>query len=288
MLLAMNRNDTIDFNQIKLLSMEELKPAAKANPPSEAGDEIQPTEYDVLFGRGKPFQDHPGNLRLHSIVNVYKPNYTQARRHEKTAIAEDVVKIIKNDGKHVGRFLKQVDGKWEAVTDIDARAKVSHALRGKSRVEPKSKSAINKAQMQPNLSLNQVGGIDSMRQPNPLQALVSQQPNMMQPNMMVTPFASALSPASAFMPSGIPSVYQSMLLNNIREERERLILQQLAGAMNPLQMRQPQVPSGFPNASQLLESLRTNPSSEQHQRPAANRGSNTDAAQQHGPGSSQS
>lgn len=213
-------------------------------------------------------------------MNVYKANYTQARRHEKTAIAEDVVKIIKNDGKHVGRFLKQVDGKWEAVSDIDARAKVSHALRGKSRVEPKSKSVISKAQMQPNRGLNQVAGFDSMRQPNPLQSLVSQQPNM-----MVTPFTSALSPAGAFMPSGIPSMYQSMLLNNIREERDRLILQQLAaGAMNPLQMRQPQVPSAFPNASRLLESLRTN-QSDQNQRFGISQGSNTAAEQ--GPGSHQ-
>ncbi|CAJ1931123.1 unnamed protein product [Cylindrotheca closterium] len=245
--------------------MEETK-AVKADPAEIGADEIQPTEYDVLFGRGKPFQDHPGNLRLHSIVNVYKPNYTQARRHEKTAIAEDVVKIIKNDGKHVGRFLKQVDGKWEGVSDIEARAKVSHALRGKSRVEPKSKSAISKSQMQPNLGLNQVGGLDSMRQPNPLHSLVSQQPNM-----MVAPFASVLSQSSGFMPSGMPSMYQSMLLNNIREERDRLILQQLAaGAMNPLQMRQPQGNPGFPNASRLLESLRANPS-EQNRAPGGTR-----------------
>ncbi|KAL3936225.1 MAG: hypothetical protein SGBAC_008409 [Bacillariaceae sp.] len=282
MLLAMNRNDTIDFNnQYRALSMEEMKPAAKAIAAETGGDEIQPTEYDVLFGRGKPFQDHPGNLRLHSIVNVYKANYTQARRHEKTSIAEDVVKIIKNDGKHAGRFLKQVDGKWEAVSDMDARAKVSHALRGKSRVEPKSKSVISKAPMQPNRGLSQVAGFDSMRQPNPLHSLVSQQPNM-----MATPFTSALSPPGAFMAPSIPSMYQSMLLNNIREERDRLILQQLAGsAMNPLQMRQPQVPSAFPNASRLLESLRTN-HSDQNQRLGVLRGSNTGAEQ--GPGSNQS
>lgn len=54
MLLAMNRNDTIDFNnQYRALSMEELKPAAKAIAADTGGDEIQPTEYDVLFGRGK-------------------------------------------------------------------------------------------------------------------------------------------------------------------------------------------------------------------------------------------
>jgi hypothetical protein len=254
----MNRNDTIGFNsQYRRFTMEDLKQAAKADTSEASGDGIQPTEYDVLFGRGKPFQDHPGNLRLHSIVNLYKPNYTQSRRHEKTAIAEDVVKLIKNDGKHIGRFLKQVDGKWETVSDIEARAKVSHALRGKTRIESKAKSAISKSHVQATLGmdrLNQVGGLDAMT--NPLQSLVSQR----QPSMTVAPFASALSPAAALMPSTMPSMYQSMLLNNIREERERLILQQLAGAsMNPLQVRQPQVPPSFPNASMLLESLRSNP-----------------------------
>lgn len=214
-------------------------------------------------------------------MNVYKPNYTQARRHEKTAIAEDVVKLIKNDGKHVGRFLKQVDGKWEPVSDIEARAKVSHALRGKTRVEPKSKIAISgKAQMQGgNLGLNQLAGVDAMRQPNPLQSLMSQQ----QSNMMVSPFVPGLSQAAAMMPGGMPAMYQSMLLNNIREERERLILQQLAaGSMNQLQMRQAQMPSAFPNASQLLESLRANPAFADLQGLGTSQGSNANAQQGNG------
>jgi len=251
------------------VSMGDMKPSAKVVP-SEATDEIQPTDYDVLFGRGKPFQDHPGNLRLHSVVNVYKPNYSQARRHEKTAIAEDVVKLIKSDRKQVGRFLKQVDGRWEVVSDVEARAKVSHALRGKSRIDSpamKSKSAIFDAQMQQNLTLgrlNQGLNLDSMRQINSLQSMVAQQHNV-----VAAPFASAVAPAatSPFMPSAIPSVYQSILMSNIREGRDRMILQQLAtGAMGgPQQICQPSL-SYFPNANRLLASLQSsssNPTSNQ-------------------------
>lgn len=266
--------------------MEDLKQAAIDDPSDANGNGYQPTQYDVLFGRGKPFQDHPGNLRLHSIVNTYKPNYAKARRHEKTVIAEDVVKLIQNDGKHIGRFLKQVDGKWVIVSDVEARAKVSHALRGKTRVEPpKSKIAINKAQLQAtNLGmdhLNQVRGLESFPQPNSLQSLVSQH----QSNMMVAPFASALSPTAGLLPPAMPSsVYQSMLLNKIREERERLILQQLAAGS----MRQPQVPSStFPNASRLLDNLQANPTFDlaNQQALGKSQGSNTDAEQ--GPSSSQ-
>ena len=56
MLLAMNINDTIGFNSpFRCITMEDLKQqAAKIDAPAEAkGDGIQPTEYDVLFGRGK-------------------------------------------------------------------------------------------------------------------------------------------------------------------------------------------------------------------------------------------
>ena len=30
-----------------------------------------PKQYDVLFGRGKPFQEHPGNVRMHRIIMEY-------------------------------------------------------------------------------------------------------------------------------------------------------------------------------------------------------------------------
>lgn len=100
---------------------------------------LQPSQFDVLFGRGKPYQGHAGNIRLHKIVDLYKPRYTQARRHEKTEIAEEIVQFIKTpttNNKH-GRFLKRVENEeaWVEVSDSVARDKVSHALRGKARKE---------------------------------------------------------------------------------------------------------------------------------------------------------
>lgn len=108
----------------------------------EAGDTkasdgtiVKPTKFDVLFGRGKPYQGHSGNIRLHKVVDVYKPRYSQARRHVKTEIAEEIVQFIKGGGEKSGRFLKRTEGEdaWVEVSDTIARDKVSHALRGKSR-----------------------------------------------------------------------------------------------------------------------------------------------------------
>jgi hypothetical protein len=107
----------------------------------ETGDSsiiLKPSTSDVLFGRGKPFQSHPGNLHLHEIVNQTKERYLKSRRLDKLAIAKEIVQEIKSGGKEgtPGRFLKRAEGDiccWTEVSDDVAREKVSHALRDRPR-----------------------------------------------------------------------------------------------------------------------------------------------------------
>ena len=124
----------------------------------------------VLLGRGKPFQSHYGNIRLHKLVNENRERYLGASRDEKNSIAKTIVHNIKVgvDGESSGRFLKRAgDGRdfwyvqqqwlihWSTLikrsdtihissspfrnssktlrlecTDVVARQKVGHALRG--------------------------------------------------------------------------------------------------------------------------------------------------------------
>ena len=113
---------------------------------------LKPTQYDVVFGRGKPFQGHAGNIRLHMIVDGYKARYSKARRNEKTEIAKEIVRSIKNDKEKPGRFLRLAGGGeegWEQVSDTIARDKVSHALRGKPHHDRKEAGATtNKCNVQ--------------------------------------------------------------------------------------------------------------------------------------------
>jgi hypothetical protein len=98
-----------------------------------------PSPRDVIFGRGKPFQSHPGNVYLHKIVNMHKDRYFKSRRYDKLAIAEEIVSEIKQGSNGTpGRFLKRVEGEdhWVEVSSEVAREKVSHALRGKPRKLP--------------------------------------------------------------------------------------------------------------------------------------------------------
>jgi hypothetical protein len=99
---------------------------------SPSGGIESPYPFDVLFGRGKPYQDHPGNVRVRKVVKLHKARYCQAKRNEKTDIADEIVTCMKNAGSG-GRFLKRgvegLAGSWVEVSDEEARDKVSHMLR---------------------------------------------------------------------------------------------------------------------------------------------------------------
>lgn len=90
-----------------------------------------PTDKDVLCGRGKPIQHHPGNRRFLEIVQVHRDSYQNApSRADKRRITFDIISTIRKSG---GRFL-QLDpatGKYQDVGDDLARDKVSHALRSR-------------------------------------------------------------------------------------------------------------------------------------------------------------
>jgi hypothetical protein len=87
-----------------------------------------PLARDVLLGRGRPFQQFPGNLRLAVIIDLHRERYHSAKHGEKLVICTEVVQIVKVSG---GRFLEQNESKdgWEEVGEFIACRKVSHGFR---------------------------------------------------------------------------------------------------------------------------------------------------------------
>jgi hypothetical protein len=79
-----------------------------------------------LLGRGRPFQEHAGNLKCNYVVVAAMEKYEEASRNDKTNIAKDVIATIKAYGE---RFLKQSDGVWQVVDDAEALQKISHSFR---------------------------------------------------------------------------------------------------------------------------------------------------------------
>eukprot|EP00536_Pseudo-nitzschia_multiseries_P010185 jgi/Psemu1/25290/gm1.25290_g len=160
----------------------DAKASDKGSAASVKKDKIySPHTYDVLFGRGRPLQKHPGNLRFHKIVNKARDTYIHARKEEKIGIARKVMDEIKtskkksdasnssdqpkstdaddggegvdspSSGGEPGRFLKKVgeanasgmDTYWEEVTEEVAIEKISHALRGRPRSGTRSRIDVN-------------------------------------------------------------------------------------------------------------------------------------------------
>jgi hypothetical protein len=91
---------------------------------------LSPTHFDVIFGKGKPLQKHPGNLRMRRIASVHKKNYLVSKR-EKLLLADMILQRIKNGGSEPVRFMKRGDDGelWVEVDDYEAREKVRLALR---------------------------------------------------------------------------------------------------------------------------------------------------------------
>ena len=85
-----------------------------------------PFSQDVLFGKGTPFQNHPGNMRFRELIADHIKQYDKSQKKEKKDIAFGIIDTIRQSG---GLFLKQDGGLWTRVNDEVARLKVTAAFR---------------------------------------------------------------------------------------------------------------------------------------------------------------
>ncbi|KAG7351261.1 hypothetical protein IV203_010621 [Nitzschia inconspicua] len=135
------------FANRRLKEANERAAAATKKEAPSGGVVSEIGHYDVLFGRGKGIQAHPGNKRLRELVEANLGRYEQASRLEKTLLAETIVRNIKDTS---GRFLKLDSGRgggWTEVNDEIARDKIAHAFRTqrKSQSQRQSPAAIKMA-----------------------------------------------------------------------------------------------------------------------------------------------
>ena len=104
-----------------------------------------PSSNDVLLGRGRPYHEFPGNVRLAQILEEYRDRYQKAStRKDKTAMSNMIVNMIREkwDGRFLTRLEKSDDDcGWFEVSDSVAKEKVSHGFRTRYK---KVKGEINK------------------------------------------------------------------------------------------------------------------------------------------------
>jgi hypothetical protein len=100
---------------------------------------LSPRENDIVFGRGKTFQDHAGNKRMRECVMEYKHLYIAIKRFQKHTLVQTIYEKLLDGG---ARFLRRDDAtdSWVIVDRDHATQKVSHALRCKKHLKKPSRS----------------------------------------------------------------------------------------------------------------------------------------------------
>jgi hypothetical protein len=125
-----DQSDGVEYIETFLDSRRQIEAAERRQEEEEqarTGVILHPTPIDVICGRGKPYQDFPGNLRVGRIVDETVPLYLETHeRLAKTMIAMGIVQQVQKSG---GRFLTRRDDGWELAQDKVARGKISQALR---------------------------------------------------------------------------------------------------------------------------------------------------------------
>ena len=97
-----------------------------------------PIQRDVLLGRGRQFQDFPGNIRLMQLVKHRGKDYDEANKGGKSVYITEIVHTIHQMG---GRFLKKTtaskDGAviflWEEADIATAHKKVNNCFQSRKR-----------------------------------------------------------------------------------------------------------------------------------------------------------
>jgi hypothetical protein len=91
-----------------------------------------PTDYDVVCGRGKGYYDKPGNKKFRSIVATEVDNYISATtKTAKSIILDNIVQRVEEQNNGNATFLKYNGKKkgWCKMSHFEAREKVGHAIR---------------------------------------------------------------------------------------------------------------------------------------------------------------
>jgi hypothetical protein len=86
-----------------------------------------PRRDDVLLGRGKPYQENPGNVFMRALVESHLTTYQSAPLGQKSVLAAKVVELIQ---RAPARFVKKRDdGWWVEVDNSEAMMKVLKTFR---------------------------------------------------------------------------------------------------------------------------------------------------------------
>jgi hypothetical protein len=112
----------------------------------------QPSDFDIICGRGRGNFSHTGNQKLLDIIRERQDDYLRSNKRGKGALGKQILIEILMNG---GRFVKLIDKKtqvWTVLPYKDVNTKIMHCIRDqinfqrkqglqKEKDEPRSKKA---------------------------------------------------------------------------------------------------------------------------------------------------
>ena len=199
-------------------------------------------ENDVLFGRGKIYQNHKGNIRMRQIVSKHKKKYKSLKRTEKWGMVEAVYQEITDGG---ARFLKKSVGSdtWVLVSKEIALEKVSHTFRSKHvgdanrKAPPSDAKASNRVNRMPPSSSriadawNSISATTRATAPSHFGVASIQQPLLgIQVPLPTNPHDIPIVPSANLHQSSIS--YQTMIAQQEQQLRDALLIKQIEDVRN--------------------------------------------------------
>jgi hypothetical protein len=93
--------------------------------------DFQPSEFDVVCGRGKGSYNAPGCKKLRALIREYIPEYTAARtKFDKSTVLSQIVDVFQSQNNYTAKFVKKdPSGAWCEIGNDQAREKVGHTMR---------------------------------------------------------------------------------------------------------------------------------------------------------------
>ena len=94
-------------------------------------DSFEPTENEMIIGRGRKIQQHPGNLKLRAFVQLRLKEYSESGdKTLKSFIISDVWKQMKVESSCGGFVKKDIDtDKWIVASDCCVRGTIAQTFR---------------------------------------------------------------------------------------------------------------------------------------------------------------
>jgi hypothetical protein len=116
--------------QVTLPSVSDLALGNADAPTLALPPSIEPTNYDVVCGRGKGSYNRLGNRRFRAIVQQHTDEYLASSKLDKTMVLNRIMYLVQAQNEGTTRFVKRgKDGLFTVISDDLAREKVGHAIR---------------------------------------------------------------------------------------------------------------------------------------------------------------